>query len=68
MIASIRNVARIRLPERTGWVTSFGEVLALGGEGTGSWGAGLCRYLRAHELNVIRLKPSASYASPAPVR
>ena len=25
----------------TGWVTSFGEVLALGVEGTGSWGAGL---------------------------
>ena len=25
----------------TGWVTSFGEVLALGVEGTGSWGAGV---------------------------
>jgi transposase len=31
----------------TGWVTSFGEVLAIGVEGTGSWGAGLSRHLRA---------------------
>jgi transposase len=31
----------------TGWVTSFGEVLAIGVEGTGSWGAGLSRQLRA---------------------
>ena len=37
----------------TGWVTSFGEVLALGVEGTGSWGAGLCRHLRARGPNVI---------------
>ena len=39
----------------TGWVTSFGEVLALGVEGTGSWGAGLCRHLRARGLNVIEV-------------
>ena len=32
---------------RTGWVTSFGEVLAIGVEGSGSWGAGLSRHLRA---------------------
>jgi transposase len=39
----------------TGWVTSFGEVLALGVEGTASWGAGLCRHLRARGLNVIEV-------------
>ena len=31
----------------TGWVTGFGEVLAVGVEGTASWGAGVCRHLRA---------------------
>ena len=39
----------------TGWVTSFGEVLAVGVEGTASWGAGLCRHLRARGLNVIEV-------------
>lgn len=39
----------------TAWVTSFGEVLALGVEGTASWGAGLCRHLRARGLNVIEV-------------
>ena len=39
----------------TGWVTSFGEVLALGVEGTASWGAGLCRHLRSRGLNVIEV-------------
>jgi transposase len=31
----------------TGWVSGFGEVGAIGVEGTGSWGAGLSRHLRA---------------------
>jgi transposase len=39
----------------TGWATSVGEVLALGVEGTGSWGAGLSRHLRARGLNVIEV-------------
>jgi transposase len=39
----------------TGWVTSFGEVLAVGVEGTASWGAGLSRHLRARGLNVIEV-------------
>src|SRR4051812_9133497 len=39
----------------TGWVTSFGEVLAIGVEGTASWGAGLCRHLRARGLKVIEV-------------
>jgi transposase len=39
----------------TGWMTSFGEVLAVGVEGTASWGAGLSRHLRARGLNVIEV-------------
>ena len=39
----------------TSWVSSLGEVLALGVEGTGSWGAGLNRHLRARGLNVIEV-------------
>jgi transposase len=39
----------------TSWVCSFGEVLAVGVQGTASWGAGLCRYLRARGLNVIEV-------------
>ncbi len=37
------------------WLCSFGEVLAVGVEGTGSWGAGLSRFLRARGLNVIEV-------------
>jgi transposase len=39
----------------TGWVTGFGEVLAIGVEGTASWGAGLSRHLRGRGLNVIEV-------------
>jgi transposase len=39
----------------TSWVCSFGEVLAVGVEGTASWGAGLCRHLRARGLNVVEV-------------
>ena len=46
----------------TGWVTGFGEVLAIGVEGTASWGAGLCRHLRARGLERDRGEP----ARPAP--
>ena len=41
--------------ELTRWVTDFGEVLAIGVEGTSSWGAGLCRHLRERGLNVIEV-------------
>jgi transposase len=37
------------------WLCSFGEVLAVGVEGTGSWGAGLARHLRARGINVIEV-------------
>jgi transposase len=51
----------------TGWVTSFGEVLAIGVEGTGSWGAGLARHLRARGLNVIEVN-KAEPSQPATPR
>jgi transposase len=37
------------------WLCSFGEVLAVGVEGTGSWGAGISRFLRARGMNVIEV-------------
>jgi transposase len=37
------------------WLCGHGEVLAVGVEGTGSWGAGLSRHLRARGLNVIEV-------------
>jgi transposase len=37
------------------WLCGFGEVLAVGVEGTGSWGAGLSRHLRTRGLNVIEI-------------
>lgn len=39
----------------TRWVASHGEILAVGIEGTGSWGAGLCRHLRARGFNVLEV-------------
>lgn len=37
------------------WLCGHGEVLAVGVEGTGSWGVGLSRFLRACGLNVIEV-------------
>jgi transposase len=37
------------------WLCGHGEVLAVGVEGTGSWGVGLSRFLRARGLNVIEV-------------
>jgi len=37
------------------WLRSFGEVVAVGVEGTGSWGAGLTRFLTAAGLTVIEV-------------
>jgi transposase len=37
------------------WVAGHGEVLAVGVEGTSSWGAGLCRHLRARGFNVLEV-------------
>jgi len=37
------------------WATSFGAVTAFGVEGTGSYGAGLARYLRRHGHRIIEV-------------
>jgi len=37
------------------WALSFGEIEAFGIEGTGSYGAGLCRYLQARGHRVIEV-------------
>ena len=37
------------------WLCRHGEILAVGVEGTGSWGAGLSRHLRARAVNVIEV-------------
>lgn len=37
------------------WLQSHGEVVAVGIEGCGSWGAGLARYLTARNLSVVEV-------------
>jgi transposase len=37
------------------WLCRHGEILAIGVEGTGSWGAGLSRFLRARGINVVEV-------------
>jgi transposase len=37
------------------WLQSHGEVVAVGVEGCGSWGAGLARYLAARGVNVVEV-------------
>jgi transposase len=41
--------------ELLGWMRSFGRLHAAGVEGTGSYGAGLARYLRAEGVTVIEV-------------
>jgi transposase len=38
-----------------GWLQSHGEVIAVGVEGCGSWGAGLARYLAARGVKVLEV-------------
>jgi transposase len=38
-----------------GWLTAFGAVARVGVEGTGAYGAGLARFLRAQDLEVIEV-------------
>jgi transposase len=38
-----------------GWLAGFGEVARVGVEGTGAYGAGLARYLRGRDLEVIEV-------------
>jgi transposase len=38
-----------------GWLVGFGDVVRVGVEGTGAYGAGLARFLRARDLEVIEV-------------
>jgi transposase len=38
-----------------GWVQSFGQVRAIGVEGTGTYGAGLARHLTGHAVRVVEV-------------
>jgi transposase len=38
-----------------GWLQSHGEIIAVGVEGCGSWGAGLARYLAARGVKVLEV-------------
>jgi len=38
-----------------GWLRGFGTVVAVGVEGTGSWGAGLARHLAAENVKVLEV-------------
>jgi transposase len=38
-----------------GWLGGFGEVVAVGVEGTGSWGAGLARHLAGEGVRVVEV-------------
>ena len=37
------------------WLRSFGAIVSVGVEGTGSWGAGLARFLATAEISVIEI-------------
>jgi len=37
------------------WLASFGELVRVGVEGTGSWGVGLTRFLTDHEIVVVEV-------------
>jgi transposase len=38
-----------------GWLQSHGEIIAVGVEGCGSWGAGLARFLTGHGVKVLEV-------------
>jgi len=37
------------------WVAGFGTITVAGIEGTGSWGAGLCRFLNTHDVECVEV-------------
>jgi transposase len=37
------------------WLESFGTIDRIGVEGTGTYGAGLCRFLQRHEIDVVEV-------------
>jgi transposase len=49
------------------WLSGFGELVAVGVEGCGSWGAGLARYLSARGVQVVEVnRPNRQ--TPPPTR
>lgn len=44
--------------EILGWLESFGTIDRIGVEGTGTYGAGLCRFLQRHDLDVVEVTRS----------
>jgi hypothetical protein len=57
--------------ELLGWLASWGEVVLVGVEGTGSYGAGLTRHLHDAGIQVVEVGPTvngdAGPASPTPM-
>ena len=37
------------------WLKSLGTIDRIGVEGTGTYGAGLCRFLQRHDINVVEV-------------
>jgi transposase len=48
-------VTEVGYAELFGWLAGFGEVVRVGVEGPGSYGAGLARFLRAADLDVVEV-------------
>jgi transposase len=41
--------------ELLAWLTEFGDLVVVGVEGTGSYGAGLARYMTAHGIDIVEV-------------
>jgi transposase len=52
--------------ELTNFLASFGTLTRVGVEGTGSFGAGLSRYLRSSGVDVVEVAHSSLPATPWP--
>ena len=51
-----------------GWLSSFGEVTLVGVEGTGSYGAGLSRFLHSHLVGVVEVdRPNRQTGKSDPI-
>ena len=51
--------------ELHGWLAGFGDLFRVGVEGTGVYGAGLARFLRARDLEVIEVdRPNRQLRPP----
>jgi transposase len=48
------------------WLASFGQLTTVGVESTGSYGAGLTRYLHAQDIRVVEVNQPPPPHPPAP--